>query len=913
MGVDKEPADADVGRKAVELGLITAAQLADALLQLTEQPAPAKKPTSLSAALISGGLLTQRQVDVLVEGNTAPTQVGKYRIVRELGRGGMGVVYEAEDQELSRRVALKMLLGSFHADPQETALEEERFIRESRLSANLPKHPHLVGVYEAGSSGGRRFIAMEFIEGKQFSDWRAKGSVTIRHQVTVLRDVAMAIEHAHKHGVIHRDLKPQNILVDSRNQPHVTDFGLAKGSSRKATLSLTASGLVMGTPAYMAPEQAEGKKDVDKRADIWALGVMLYEILTGRLPFIGQTPIEILMKTVNDPVPLPSSFFPRGAHATLDRTIENVCLKALAKQPKDRYPSAKAFADDLSGWLKGRKVEVAAPRKKVPSSWIIGGAVAAAVLVAAIAFAALSDSPSDRAARAEEYNLQGRRHLVNRRYSDAIFAFGRALEEDPDNRQAKAGKKEAEEKLVAMGRNDKPTPQPPPSQPPVQPPVQPPTKPPPPPPPPSEDAARKARDLAAELQRKELGEVDAAIRPLVAGESFGTARNFLQQAVQRHEQADWKAAIASRQDELKKTLEFHFGTVKEQASKAKRAGDLTLVDVLRARVGRWDWPDAPAELEEFLSKVAMPTEPPPASVGPLEPLRCHTSGIHVLALAPDGKSLLTGSFDKSVRFWDLETRKERRMLFNDFPVMGSISPDGRWIGVGFVDGTLRVWDTATLQFRIFPGHKSQVTGIVFSPDGRSACSTSTDGVARFWDVASATIKEEVGGFPLGAMSLAMSPDGKMVAVGAAERLVRILDMPSGTERKLFENVHQSVVYYVAFSPDGKQLLTAGKDQVVTMIDIASGKRRNLVKLTLPGTTQIRQVAFTPDGRYAAVASSDGNIGFFDAVTAAPVKTVTHKNSGFYSMVFTRKGDVMLTGMQEAFVQFWDMKSLGLYK
>jgi serine/threonine protein kinase len=258
--VEKDPQDAVVGRKAVELGLITASQLADVLLQLSVKPAQAKNPTSLCAALVSGGLLTQRQVDVLTENTAAPKQVGKYRIVRELGRGGMGVVYEAEDMELHRPVALKMLLGSFHADPQETALEEERFVRESRLSANLPKHPHLVGIYEAGTVDGRRFIAMEFIEGSQFSDWRRGGSITIRQQITVLRDVAMAVEHAHRHGVIHRDLKPQNILVDSKNQPHVTDFGLAKRANRQATLSLTASGLVMGTPAYMSPSRPRARR-----------------------------------------------------------------------------------------------------------------------------------------------------------------------------------------------------------------------------------------------------------------------------------------------------------------------------------------------------------------------------------------------------------------------------------------------------------------------------------------------------------------------------------------------------------------------------------------------------------------------------------------------------------------------------
>ncbi len=324
--------------------------------------------------------------------------LGKYSILRVLGRGGMGVVYEALDTELNRRVALKLMLTNPNADPAESKLDEERFLREARLSANLPKHPHIVGVYEAGVIDGRRYIAMEFVPGRPMSEWRKGGSITIREQIRLLRDVSLAAHHAHEHGVIHRDLKPENILVDGKGQPHVTDFGLAKAVSQNVSLSLTAAGMIVGTPAYISPEQAQGLKGVDRRTDVYALGVMLYEILTGRTPFLGATAIEILMKAVKENVPPPSRF-----SESLDGVIETICLKSLAKNVRERYATADALAKDLTRWLKGENVKTVAPRPSKSSrpntlAFSFAFAAAATVLVA-IGIANIGDSAPDPAFR----------------------------------------------------------------------------------------------------------------------------------------------------------------------------------------------------------------------------------------------------------------------------------------------------------------------------------------------------------------------------------------------------------------------------------------------------------------------------------------------------------------------------------
>ena len=226
--------------------------------------------------------------------------LGRYRDLRRIGQGAIGAVYEALDPQLNRKV----LRSDLETVGGAADSEVKRFIREAQLAANLPKHPNIVAVYEAGAQEGRHFIAMEFIQGWTLTEWRKKGGAPLRKQIRALRDVALAVHHAHEHGVLHRDLKPGNILIDSEGKPFVVDFGLARpvdpGSS-------DASGThrVCGTPAYMSPEQAAGAADLDAKCDVFALGAVLYEILSGRPPFSGKNRQEVLQKLLSNAVPAP--------------------------------------------------------------------------------------------------------------------------------------------------------------------------------------------------------------------------------------------------------------------------------------------------------------------------------------------------------------------------------------------------------------------------------------------------------------------------------------------------------------------------------------------------------------------------------------------------------------------------------
>jgi len=370
-GGTRDLLDTTLGTTALQQGLLTPPQLQEAMAEQARDLAERKSgPRPLASILVARGFLSHAQVQSLLlspsEGGPLKfAPFGKYRLVRELGRGGMGVVYEALDSGLGRKVALKTMIVTPGADRKNAKMDEERFLRESQLSASLAKHPNIVGVYEAGVIQGRRFLAMELIQGKPMSDWWKDKSVTLKQEIEVLRSAALAVHHAHEHGIIHRDLKPQNILIDPERQPHVTDFGLAKLVGENLSLSLTGAGMAVGTPAYISPEQAQGAKSTDRRTDVYALGVMLFEIVTGRQPYDGATAMEILMKASNTPVPSASAQMKVRLSPIQAKGLDDICRKALAKKPADRYRDAAAFASDLDKWLRGDEVKVIGSTRRI--------------------------------------------------------------------------------------------------------------------------------------------------------------------------------------------------------------------------------------------------------------------------------------------------------------------------------------------------------------------------------------------------------------------------------------------------------------------------------------------------------------------------------------------------------------------
>jgi hypothetical protein len=363
--------------------------------------------------------------------------VGRYEVRAELGSGAFGTVYRAYDPQLDREVALKVPQPGVLNTPSRVG----RFLREGRTAARL-RHPHIVPVYDAGRDGEHYYIASAFVEGRTLADALAdEGRFDLRGAAVVARDLAEALAYAHAQGVVHRDVKPANVMIDASGRPHLMDFGLAR--RQESEEKLTQDGAVLGTPAYMAPEMAEGQgAEAGTGSDQYSLGVLLYELLCGEAPFAGPSEMVLFHAIHTEPPP------PRELRRGVPRDLQTICLKAMAKRPQDRYRDCQALADDLRRWLEGEPIwgrqaglaeRAARWCRREPA---LAGAVAVVLLcLLALAGTASATAHRDAAARAREEQL--------RKEAEAL-----AHSRDEKNHQLEVAQARVEREAEERGRAD---------------------------------------------------------------------------------------------------------------------------------------------------------------------------------------------------------------------------------------------------------------------------------------------------------------------------------------------------------------------------------------------------------------------------------------------------------------------------
>ncbi len=847
---------------------------------------------------------------------------GDYELIREVARGGMGVVYEARQVSLGRSVALKMILAGQLATEADVA----RFHAEAEAAARLD-HPGIVPIFEIGEHDGRHYFSMAFIEGRSLAQTIAGVPLPPRDAAAIVAEVAGAVQYAHENGIIHRDLKPQNVLIDVLGRARVTDFGLAK--RLEGDSGLTATGQVMGTPGFMPPEQAQGRSDVGPPADIYSLGAVLYATLTGRPPFQAASAMDTLLQVLErEPVP------PRQMNPAIPRELETICLKALEKDPSRRYETARGLAEDLGRWSRGEPIRARRAsmaerawkwgRRRPAAAVLIFVGLAAVALAAGLGVAArynrrLSDSlKSEATARveAQKQREDARRfwyaadvNLAQRYWLDARVDRARAILDRQRPGPGQADLREFSwwylwnashaEKTIsnALAGN-------------------------------SLDALAFDRDGRRLLTGLPNTRGEKRNGLVVAFDPDGHApattlwqTNFLNAYCAAEIGGVWaglaedglwiggegpprKLAIGDEPVDLlalSRDGRLLAGLARDETGKTVWAVE-TASGRVRARFrtgispsaavfapdGSWlalggNLVSVDGDTTIITVGVSLIQVVPLDDPGKRWELGSRLNRLTCLAVSPDGSSLISGGSSADsppagvVEVWDVPKKAIRSQFAGSRHEVNclAVSPDGRSLAVGGDDRLVRLlrlgregssWaERAGASLATFRGHLVPVTALAFSPDGRTLASGDLAGSVRTWDPSSNPEFRALEEQPYAIQDVAFSPDGKTV-VSADYRNVLVFDAGTGRKAAGFEIDHWS--FAMALSPDGRTLATGGQTgtgggppALIRLWDVASGRA---IGTLLPGegAESVTELVFSPDGRFLATNPSryDSDLG-----------------------------------------------------
>jgi WD40 repeat protein/serine/threonine protein kinase len=817
-------------------------------------------------------------------GEGVGSQIGPYKLIEQIGEGGFGVVFMAEQQQpIRRKVALKVLKPGMDTRQIVTRFEAER------QALALMDHANIARVLDGGeTTTGRPYFVMELVQGIPITQYCDEHQLTPRERLALFLPVCQAVQHAHQKGIIHRDLKPSNVLIaayDGRPVPKVIDFGVAKALGQQLTerTLLTGFGGIIGTLEYMSPEQAEfNAHDVDTRADIYSLGVLLYEILTGTTPLtkhrLKEAEMTEALRLIREEEPPKPSSRLRGSKdslasisalrklepAKLTKEVRGeldwIVMKALEKDRSRRYETADRLARDIESYLNDEPVEAGPPsaryrlRKFARKNRKLLGLVAAfALLMTAGTVASLWQAV--RATQAEQTASQER-----------------------DRAEAEA--KRSHRNLY--------------------------------------DAhLRLAQSAWEEARVKRVRELLEQYRPAGGDEDLrGFEWHYL------HRLTD--SALLTFTGHTKLVGSVVFSPDGTRLATASEDGTVKVWDAANGRVIR--------NLEGhkgFVVNVAFSPDGKQlasASFDRTVKLWDVASGRNIrdldransvgsVAFSPDGTQLATGSYDGFVKLWNTSSGKESQHFKAHSVLVASVafSPDGKSIATGGWDKLVKVWDLASGKERLrLEGHTGELKSVAFSPDGKLLASAGLDRTVRIWDVASPWIWDLVRprmihrliGHTDRIFSVAFSPDGKRVASAGVDQTVRVWDVATGDEAMTLKG-HTSWVSSVAFSPDGKRLASAGHDQTVKLWDATSGGETMMV---IRAPNLLKSVAFSPDGKRLASSSDDWKVKVWDAASGLETQTLIGHTDSVWSIAFSPDGKRLASAGADSTVRVWDAMS-----
>jgi WD40 repeat protein len=751
----------------------------------------------------------------------APIEIDGFEIRRPLGAGGHGSVWLAFDARLQREVAVKIPHLEFLLTPG----LRDRFISEAQAAARLD-HPNLIPVYEAGEASGACYLISAYCDGPTLAAWLKdqKGPADPRIAAAIVAAVADGVRHAHARGILHRDIKPSNVLLSLNNEgdigfvPRLTDFGLAQVDELG---NATRTGATAGTPAYMAPEQAETKfGKVGPATDIYALGVVLYELLTGCTPFQGNTGLETLQSAMRDE---PKS--PRRIRPKLSRDLEAVCLKCLEKRPSDRYASAAELAADLRRYLAGEPVLARRIRRwRRAGRWLMRrstlGALAAAFLFGVVIlgigiawhFYELRTYQIAGLKRDAEFHREARivrqnQYVDDLRLAGELWAGGRRTE------------------MLDILRRHEPKP----------------------------------------------GEED--LRCFVWHYLWDIAHR--QPATMRHERGEVFHASFSRDGRTLATAGEDCTVRLWDVATRKEIG------ILRGHTDDVNWVSFSANGK----RLATASDDHTLRVWDFADRREHArftdeAELVCAEFSPDGKWLVGGGDAGFLRIWDCEHLREEKSfprLYKGRIESLAYSPDGKTVATAGQDSWVHLWDIEKrTERRSIPIDKwvnsdGKSLAVAFSPDGRTLAAGGWNfhGVKGLvlLDAETGNLQREFHNQDLiNVHSLVFAPDGKTLVEGGERDLIRIWDMTTGTAHTFLQG-HTKRVWCVAFSPDGRSLVSTSRDGTIKLWDPGLNQDFGLLD---QGSADISAVTFSPDGKFFAALDFSRKVKVW---TAAPVQLV----------------------------------------